>query len=1472
MAQRLQGLTLGFLDLDNEERFIQKGDYTNALNIRRFSSSEGVAYPVKNVVGSVAVGNTLPSGTNTCIGQTVLEEVNTLYFAIHNSNGNHGLYQYNTITDTVTEIVQDSFLNFSLSKYITGFNAVNSIGGDGVLLYWTDNLNPPRKINVKRAILHNQGDFINGYATNFSSGTNSEKSIYYDAVKHPPKNPITFTFTKDPDVGINNINNRTFQFRYRYLYDDGERSAYAPWSKLAFSPLLRSNDTSTVNVIDDQFNAIFLSFQPPVTNNVERVELTVREGNGGDEFLWDSFDVNTGTNAAFFYNNSVQTAVGTEDSLKPYDAVPLLAKAQESYGNKLYYANTLDGYDQTTVLGSLTPIYNQGFSNLEKEDITASINLGNVQVGVIPILTLDLSNVSLVEGNTIVISFSFSTEAFSRINWIGASIAYTIQASDIDPQVGRGNNTQGNVFNKIIQLITNYNYPSSISSNFDNIYGFKSGNSIKIYFSGDGVVVRNAENLRSDSYAVKSAEGVSTHKGGSFHPYGVVYYDRAGRSSTVNKLGSEYVKFYSERDDSEREFDGAVDMAVSIRNTPPIWATHYQIVYSGNRSIDEYLQYTCAGVFKGKDQTSGGNNFDRVYLSLRNFQGDSISWKESTGALPQYNYVDGDRIRVWEYYDNDTGERVSVQGNLDFKVVDYVFLPKDSTNPIYDNTDATTQARTSGWFLIIEDPKINGWDVASISNAIANNRGNWYNGILEVDQGAYFEIYRPKANTDDLVYYEVGDKYEIGDAGLSTRYHTGGVRNQNETNISYTADANVVPVNFVDIQEPLSSVKIVEGDTINSLNGLGNVIGTHQVIDVDIDVSDNTQARLYTDTPVPVAVAQVNLVTTGSAVSISTSGDSYYKPRVFFEGRSIVSFKGTIVGVEDYYLNDFISLGNSWDRGRVNAFSEEQRQLRRPSTVWVSEAFSPDTNYNGLSAFNLSTIPYRDYPQRWGGIQVMKQNNQGIILWQEDKTSKILIDRSVIESAEGSQTITVSNDNLGQFIPYKGDYGVAQQPESLFGNDGDWYWTDIKRGAVLRLANDGLTPISDYKARQYFYNESREYLSNYAQSRIVGGYDTRNDEAIWTWPQITATDVTANGFDLNSTIPNGLVSGGNLEIPVEITYKEPVRLSYSTDPRNWEDRIENWEDRFAPLYTTDNIAETGGIDVSFDDIEEGNIIPAFLTLNTASDDLLTFGSVNVSQGALEVPTTNPDYPTLTSETTIVKEGFTVAFYEPANRWSTFYSYAPEMYSSLNGNFYTFNLGGLNKMNEGSAYNNFFGVQYNSQLTPVINEGPFEVKSFYAAWIEGNSTWDIDITTNINGKELLSEDFVLKEGRYYQQLPFSNTGTTDSNVIGLGDVSGIVGNVVTISGFNASGSGIFVGDTVLNTSGSIGTITAIEGATITLSSVSGLSSGDFIYVQRNGFTDGDRIRGVYAELAMTNEVTDSEVELYSVDLNSGKSFR
>ena len=121
---------------------------------------------------------------------------------------------------------------------------------------------------------------------------------------------------------------------------------------------------------------------------------------------------------------------------------------------------------------------------------------------------------------------------------------------------------------------------------------------------------------------------------------------------------------------------------------------------------------------------------------------------------------------------------------------------------------------------------------------------------------------------------------------------------------------------------------------------------------------------------------------------------------------------------------------------------------------------------------------------------------------------------------------------------------------------------------------------------------------------------------------------------------------------------------------------------------------------------------------------------------------------------------TLAFSEPRNRWTTFYSYSPEMMSSLNLFIFTFRDGKIYRHNDNDVYNNFYGVQYKSQVRFVANQERGKVKGFNAISQEANEAWSVPIITtppNSNyPKGMLSRinkgKFVKKEGVLY--APFN----------------------------------------------------------------------------------------------------------------------
>ncbi|GAH30733.1 unnamed protein product, partial [marine sediment metagenome] len=66
-----------------------------------------------------------------------------------------------------------------------------------------------------------------------------------------------------------------------------------------------------------------------------------------------------------------------------------------------------------------------------------------------------------------------------------------------------------------------------------------------------------------------------------------------------------------------------------------------------------------------------------------------------------------------------------------------------------------------------------------------------------------------------------------------------------------------------------------------------------------------------------------------------------------------------------------------------------------------------------------------------GSIQKLYAEDTNLIVFQERKVNRALIDKDAIYSAEGGGSVTSSNLVIGQIIPYAGNFGISKNPESF---------------------------------------------------------------------------------------------------------------------------------------------------------------------------------------------------------------------------------------------------------------------------------------------------------------------------------------------------------------------------------------------------------------------------------------------------------
>jgi len=125
----------------------------------------------------------------------------------------------------------------------------------------------------------------------------------------------------------------------------------------------------------------------------------------------------------------------------------------------------------------------------------------------------------------------------------------------------------------------------------------------------------------------------------------------------------------------------------------------------------------------------------------------------------------------------------------------------------------------------------------------------------------------------------------------------------------------------------------------------------------------------------------------------------------------------------------------------------------------------------------------KDLNPSYGSIQALKTRDTNVVAFCEDKVFKILANKDALYNADGSSNVTASNAVLGDAKAFVGDYGISSNPESLAVDSYRMYFTDKQRNKVLRLSQDGLTPISDVGFISYF----RDNLGT--TKHLIGSYD-----------------------------------------------------------------------------------------------------------------------------------------------------------------------------------------------------------------------------------------------------------------------------------------------------------------------------------------------------------------------------------------------
>jgi hypothetical protein len=533
--------------------------------------------------------------------------------------------------------------------------------------------------------------------------------------------------------------------------------------------------------------------------------------------------------------------------------------------------------------------------------------------------------------------------------------------------------------------------------------------------------------------------------------------------------------------------------------------------------VDEFIQMPIHASYKGASD-------NKIYLSLGALKGEDLSYNEENPSLIDYQYVEGDRIRFISFGgepDGNENGRKYFKEYIDVPIVSYDLYDVDdltgTENGVLDPDESYTNV-IPGYYISIKNPadstNVVDYSVAnqvsssystadiSYTNLDFTNTSNGYHKLV-------VEIYRPKKVAEtgtSSVYYEVGQKYEIEDAGTSSRRHQG------QSNSFFFDDESGMEVTAKD-----------------SVSGIVNENGNP---------------------------------TTNYSSGFLESGDVYVRARRIshYRGSSSSTRVLTDLHCESYYLSDFYQ-SNNWNQGRINVENPYSKERRLIASVYYSDTFSGTTSYNGLSSFNFADIsasPYYDYNQDFGSIQSLMLRGDDLIIFHENKVCRVLVGKNIVNYADGDSNVTLSNQVLSDYTQvYSGNNGCSLNPESIVKDRDRFYFVDIKRGCVMRLSADGLTKISEYGLSDYIRDLGEIYVitnpeeSTDGEFKIVAGYDPKYNEYIVTFPSMINSEDSYTSGQWSSQMSNWNVTTPLIENLSPELSQTSKTISFNESLKKW---------------------------------------------------------------------------------------------------------------------------------------------------------------------------------------------------------------------------------------------------------------------------------------------------------------------------------
>ena len=1051
----------GVMNKDLELRLMSKSFYLDAKNVRILTPESENSRSVKFPLGNTSVTG-LALGTNAVsTGFCVDGLSNKIYWVVRSDSGSY-VCEYDTNTDAEAIVLGD---NRGESTRVFDFPStgnvemriINDNDNGRNFLFIADGVGEPYyfEIDAAKALPDNLFTLQN-----------------VSLIKAPPVSAPTLTLGNTASSQENNIEVKFLSFAYRYRYTHGEISALSPFSEFAFKPSNFSFDygTGTNKSMLNAFSQVTIAFNAGGAD-VEGIDIIVKESGSNTAYIVESFDKGNeswgdgSAQSIDFANSKIYKALNSNQLARVFDNVPTLAHTVEIIGNRVVFGNYKEGYDivddvDVLIYPAFTLDYNAaaGTSGEAHNQVKANRDYE------IAIAYLDgkgrMTTPLTSEGNTV---FVLNQDA-NKKNTLEVSITSEAPAWA----------TGYRFFIK--QSKINYDTIAPITFYRDGIFAWIKiqGNDSSKIKEGDFVYVKSdTSGLKNTTIRTKILE--VTQKDRNFLETDQTIIDGVATLQQDGLYFKVEVNDYSLSEAAVTNFTGSTVFAfrsTSTDNNILGSVTYIDDIYYkgvGLNDLTDNNTYTGSDDIRYEiqvDGVAGTNTFQwrefnvstgvtGAYTSGVAMTGSAqtlsnglqITWGSTTGHTLNDEWVIPCKAAA-RTSDWDRGGSVGTDGRRAIML----FQSKDTS-------DETIKAGAS--ITLTYDDSASGDNVQNVAGLVSEtltssqdypNMEEWFYGDNIVSSMTYpADVTRimfrrgTLTKTDGQQMTVTGSTGRLYMAMLSQCDYTGtgGSEIRIDTSISITELDNAIVFETIPVDENSEIFyELPRTYSISGSNHLGNGGG---------DVNQN-----FGITPATINLEYFNSFGWYNGFESIKIGDTFNEKTMILDTKPLIP-------IDDY------------------------KQITRIASLTYSGVYEATTSYNALNEFNLANVNYKDMDTKYGSIQKLHSKDTDLLVFQEDKTHRVLFSKSILFNADGQGNVTQSSNVLGQEVAYQGEYGIGLHPESFafFGNR--IYHIDEARGALMRLGVDGYTEISKKGLSDYFRTLG-------GQTNYVGGYDPYNDE------------------------------------------------------------------------------------------------------------------------------------------------------------------------------------------------------------------------------------------------------------------------------------------------------------------------------------------------------------------------------------------